>query len=365
MKKICAILLVLAMLFACGCGGGSNAPKEDDRYDAVKPVSGEEAVTLYDSTLDQTLTLTRVTTDSRSDAKDLLELVISYLESLGVNAKIKSMYTIPFGLAGNWSEYLPIKVFFDGESVQPIYVIVFKDGIKYTEGLTAVASFRDSDVSNNEYFNKTTGLTDVWNYKLKESLGFASSYKEVFFPITMTRDLAFSTPSESEKELYSETTSRYYKYMLAMWQEMGEAQTINGNYYQKLNRDDIKSKDDLGKYLGGVFTEPVVSGIRNARDFLESGDYPIYLEYDGALYIAPIGMGGPEDLESVEVKYTAQKGNYLFFIVEATRVDRNWDTWEVIDRHYQEFIIVYEKSGDSWLCDYFTDISYGFYETML
>ncbi len=96
-----------------------------------------------------------------------------------------------------------------------------------------------------------------------------------------------------------------------------------------------------------------------------SGDYPIYLEYDGALYIAPIGMGGPEDLESVEVKYTAQKGNYLFFIVEATRVDRNWDTWEVIDRYYQEFIIVYEKSGDSWLCDYFTDISYGFYETML
>ncbi|MBO4819376.1 MAG: hypothetical protein J5528_04470, partial [Firmicutes bacterium] len=69
--------------------------------------------------------------------------------------------------------------------------------------------------------------------------------------------------------------------------------------------------------------------------------------------------------ESVELKYTAQKGDYLFFIVEATRVERNWDTWEVTSRNYQEFIYVYEKSGDTWLCDHFVDISFGFYQTML
>ena len=365
MKKFLALLLALLMLFTCACGGGDKEPKYD-RSEAIKPVSGEEAVTLYDSTLDQTLTLTRVTTDSRTDAADLLDLVYTYLESLGITANIKSMYTIPFGLAGNWNEYLPIKVFFDGESVQPIYVLVLKDGIKYTKGITAFASFRDSDISNNEYFNKTTGCIDKWEKDLRDALGFNAPDKNVYFPIFMTRDLPFALPSESEKSLYENMSGRYYKYMLALWyNELDETpQYINGNYYQRLNRDDIRSLDDLGKFLGEAFTQDRVSEIRSARSFLESGDYPIYLEHDGAMYIAPNGMGGPEDLENVEVKYTAQNGDYLFCIIEATRVERNWDTWEVTDRYYEEYICVFEKSGDSWLCDCFTDISYGFYQTM-
>ena len=75
MKKTIAIILVLTMLFACGCGGGSEAPQKDDRYDAVKPAENEEAVTLYDSTLDQTFTLSRVTTSSREDAQQMLDVI--------------------------------------------------------------------------------------------------------------------------------------------------------------------------------------------------------------------------------------------------------------------------------------------------
>ena len=364
MKKITAILLVLAMLFACGCGGGKNDPK-DDRSDAIKPAEGEEAVTLYDSTLDQTLTLTRVTTESREDAADILNLVYSYLEGLGITAKIKSLYTIPFGLAGNWEEYIPIKVFFDGD-VPPAYVIVLRDGTKYTPGMTAMASFRDSDVSNSEYFNKTTNCIDNWTGNLKKALGFGDSDHDVNFPITMTRDLSFALPSDSDKALYEEVVTRYSRYMLALWNEdLGEAQMIGGNYYQPLNRDDIRKKDDFHDYLAAIFTEDNISPIRSARSDLESGEYPVYYESDGRIYVAPIGMGGPENLEGVEIKYSAQNGNYLFHIMEATRVERNWDTWEVISRHYEEYIFIYEKSGDSWLCDYFTDIPFGFYSTMM
>ncbi|MBR0481282.1 MAG: hypothetical protein IJJ48_02285 [Firmicutes bacterium] len=368
MKKLLALLLALVMLFACACDGGKNGSK-DDRYDAIKP-GDEEAVTLYDSTLNQTLTLTKVTTESREDASDLLDVIYAYLESLGISAKVKSLYTIPFGLAGNWNEYLPVKVFFEDESVSPIYVIVLKDGTKYTAGLTAMASFRDADVANSEYFNKTLSCIDNWEALLKEALGFQGSDKSIFFPITMTRDLAFATPSDNDKKLYEETNSRYYKYMLALWyDDMGESVQINGLWYQPLNRDDIKSRDDLREYLAGVFTEKNVEGIKASRPELESGDYPVYYEYDGKLYVAGIGMGGPEDLESVELKYVAQQRDYLFFIVEATRADRNWnsstDSWETTNRHYQEFMYIYEKPVDSWLCDYYTDISFGFYETIM
>ena len=366
MKKTIAIILVLTMLFACGCGGGSEAPQKDDRYDAVKPAENEEAVTLYDSTLDQTFTLSRVTTSSREDAQQMLDVIYAYLESLGITAKIKSLYTIPFGLAGQYADNIPVKVYFSDENVAPAYVMVLKDSIEYTKGMSAMGSFRDADISNNEYFNKCLAIIDAYSAKLKEALGFARSDVEMYFPSIMTRDLSFALPSEKEKSLYGETNSRYYKYMLALWSnDFGEPEYIDGMYYQPLNRDDIKKKDDLGTFLGGVFTQDNVDMIRNARPDLESGSYPIYYEHNGKLYVAPIGMGGPEDLESVELKYTAQKGDYLFFIVEATRVERNWDTWEVTSRNYQEFIYVYEKSGDSWLCDHFVDISFGFYQTML
>ena len=366
MKKVLAILLALAMLLACSCGP-SGQPAKDDRTDAIKPASGEETVTLYDSTLDQTFTLTRVTTESREDAADMLDVIYAYLESLGITAKIKSMYTVPFGLAGQYADNIPVKVYFTDENVAPIYVMVLKDTIEYTKGLSTMGSFRDADITNNEYFNKCIAVMDAYNAKLKEALGFAKDDVELYFPVFMTRDLSFAIPSESQKDLYGETNTRYFSYILGSWHnDLGEPQYIGSNYYQPLNRDDIKSRDDLGKYLAGVFTQDRVTEIRAARPDLESGDYPVYYEKDGKLWVAPIGMGGPEDLESIEVKYAAEKNGYLFFVVEATRVtDRNWDTWEPLSKEYQEFLCVYEKSGDSWLCDYYTDISFGWYQTML
>ena len=356
----------MLMVFACGCGGGSKAP-EDDRSDAIKPASGEEAVTLYDSTLDQTLTLTRVTTDSREDAKELLNVVYAYLESLGITAKIKSMYTIPFGLAGQYDDILPLKVFFEDENVAPIYIPVFHDGREWTKGLTAEGSFRDDDVTNSEYFNKTLAVDEAWKNKLKANLGFAKEDIQMYFAIAMTRDLSFSIPDENQKKLYEETVDRYTNYMLATWSnDLGEPKEIDAGFYQPLNRDDIKTRDDLGKYLGAVFTEENVTAIRQANPDLESGSYPIYYEYDGKLWVAPIGQGGPEDIGNIEVKYAAQKGDYLFLIIEVTRIDdRNWDTWEVLKSHYEEHIFVYEKSGSNWLCDYFEDIPFGYYYTMM
>ena len=67
------------MIFAAGCGGGAPAPK-DETPSAIKPVENEEKVTLYDRTMSQSLTLTRVTTDSRKDASELYMIIREYLD---------------------------------------------------------------------------------------------------------------------------------------------------------------------------------------------------------------------------------------------------------------------------------------------
>lgn len=364
MKKLLALLLAAVMIFAAGCGGGAPAPK-DETPSAIKPVENEEKVTLYDRTMSQSLTLTRVTTDSRKDASELYMIIREYLDKLGVTAEIKSLYTIPFGLANNYSECIPVKVYFEDEGVKPIYVDIFKDDTRYTPGLSAIGHYRDEDVVNDEYLTKTTDVLYAWIDKLQESLGFLDSKHDVHFIITCLRDLPLATPSESEKKLFEYTADRYFHYMLASWPELGEATTIDGQYYQILNRDDIKSVDDLRTYLAGAFTERILLEIQTARPELEMGDHPVYYEKDGALYVAPMGQGGPEDLAGVEVKYSAQNDNYLFLILEATRVVRNWDTWEVEYSFYEEYMIVYEKTGDSWLCDFYVDIPFGYYESLM
>ena len=44
MKKLIALLLILCMLLACGCGGGKNA--EDD---IIKPSNDDKVTTLEDA----------------------------------------------------------------------------------------------------------------------------------------------------------------------------------------------------------------------------------------------------------------------------------------------------------------------------
>ncbi|MBO4819610.1 MAG: hypothetical protein J5528_05655 [Firmicutes bacterium] len=367
MKKAAAFLLVLAMLFACGCGGGSNESQKDDKYDAVKPGTGEDGLYITDSTWGTNFNMTHVDTESfGEDAKAMLDLAEGYLSGQGIGAKIKAMYSIAFGMAGNFDDVLVLKIFFTDESVQPIYLEVLHDFRKYSAGWSVMGSFRDSDVTNNEYFNKALSIADGYDEKLTSNIGFLRDDVTVCFPIRITRDLSFQLPDANDETLMGNTREVFNRFTLAGWSDvLDEPTTIDGIYVQRINDPKITSLASLDVYLGTAFTGRVVKEIKDSYDYLLSGTSPVYIEKDGSVYIQPIGMGGPMGLMDAYVKYVAQQGDREFVVIEAKRCDFD-DDFNPINIHYTEHLFVFEKQGDGSLrCDYYDDYVFGRYTSSM
>ena len=367
MKKFLALLLAMLMLFTCACGGGSNKPGQSDKYDAVKPLNDPVEKYIEDSGLGN-LYLSHVDTGSYGDdAKVLLDLVEEYLGTQGISAKIKAMYSIAFGLAGNFDDVIVVKVEFEDESVLPIYIEILHDFRKYTAGYSVMGSFRDSDVSNKDYFNKALSIMEAYDKKLSADLGFLRDDVFVGFSIRMTRDLSFHMPDANDELLRGNTMAVYNKFTLASWYDtLDEPKELDGFWVQRINDPNITSLDSLNTFLQSAFTQRVAKEIMDAFPYLVSGDYPVYIEKDGSLYIQPIGMGGPEDLLDAKVKYVAQQGDSReFMIIEATRCDRD-DNFEPINIRYTEHLYVFEKQSDgTWRCDHYDDYVFGRYESSI
>ncbi len=336
---------------------------EFDRLDAIKPLKDPEKLTLHDNSQGTEFDLIHIDTDSYPDAKDILDVAYAYLEAQGINGLIKAMYKIPMGFAGQYDSFDPIKIIFTDESIPPLYIVPLVDAREYTKGWAVMGSFRDADVSNSEYFNKVLDIHDLYSNGLLEKLGLREEDISVLFPIVMTRDLNFVEPVKSHMILFENSNEVYFKYALATWYDYTseESATINGNYYQKLNHPDIKSVADFDTYLQSAFTKLCADEIKLYRD-MTGGEYPIYVDHEGAVYVAPMGMGGPEDLEDAYIRAVAQQGDSrLFMIIEAKRCDRD-DNWKPINIRYTEHLRVFEKDSEgNWKCDWFDDHVYGFY----
>ena len=364
MKKVLALLLAFSMLFVMAACEGGN--KTDDKDNVIKPSANEEDIYIHDNTWGD-IKLLRVTTESRQDASELLELIKKYLTSLGMNYKIKSLYIIPNVTQDYAEEILPVRVYFDDASIDYIYVSVLVDKTKYTPGKVCVGNFRDSDVVNNEYIETACWYGGDFNTKLANDLGIGNKRPDVSnvsFPLYMTRDLSFEVPTKIHHMLMQDTISAFYKYIHADWSNEFEPGVviIDGNYYQKLISDTIKSLDDLNAYLKQYFTEFVAWDIE-AFYGMTQGDYPIYLEKDGAIYVCPIGIGGPIGYIGPEVKYVAEKDGYLFMIIEGSWTEFD-DDFNPINPYFTYDMYVFEKDASGeWKCDRFRDIPYGRYET--
>ena len=364
MRKVLSLLLVLSMLFVfASCGGGDKA---DSKNDIIKPSSSEEDIYLYDSTWGN-IKLLRVTTDSRPDAEELLELIMKYLASLGIDAEIKALYAVPTEAEDYAEGTLPVKVYFKDGSIDPVYVTVMIDKTKYTPGKLCTGSYRDSDVVNDEYLLKSFEQNSAYAEKLADGIGIGNKRTDisgVFFPIFMVRDLSFELPSESHSKLMSDTIATYEKYVHAEWynetQEGGV--TIDGWLYQKIISDTIKSYEDLKAFRMRSFTEFVADEIEVIFG-MTKGEHPIYLEKDGAIYIMPIGMGGPLGYRGAKVKYVAEKDGYLFMLIEGEWTDFD-DDFNPTAPYYTYDMYVYEKDASgAWKCDSYADIAMRRYET--
>ncbi len=364
MKKVLAIFLCIAMLFACACQGGGNG--KDSKYDILKPSDAADDMSIFDNT-QGTMTLWRVTTDSISEANELLDLIIEYLASQGLTDEIKALYLLDAGIAGNYGSILPIKVLFKDENADPVFVPVYRDDIKYTKGMCCMGHFRDSEVQNGEFFNKIIEVSDTFDKKLKNDLGFLRDDVDIYFPIKMTRDLSFEMPDKAMTMLWGDTASTYTKFAVAMWSDqLDENSTkIDGVDYQRINNDNIKTLDDLKTFLASSFTEDESSNIYDAFPYLVSGESPVYKEYEGSLYIQPIGIGSDITLKGIEVKYVAKQEDLrLFMILEATRAVMD-DDWNEVGESFEEYLIVFEKdNAGQWKCDHYVDIPFHMYESM-
>ena len=342
-------------------------PPKIDKKDAIKPLEADEKLSLYDKPLDTYFPMFHIDTKANEDAEDYLNLCYAYLESLGIGAQIKAMYAIPMGIANEYHDTFPVKIIFTDEAVAPIYLVILRDNIEYTKGISCIGSFRDDDVSNEEYFNKVIAIDDALVTKLNAAIGSGGSEYNIFFPIKMTANLKFSAPSEADTKLFENAANVYFKYAFASWYDTlsEDATYINGNYYQKLTHPDIKTIADFDTFLGKAFTAKVTTEIKDMAGMTE-GSYPIYVEQDGAVYIAPMGMGGPEGLESVKPKFVAVKDDStLFMVVEATWHELD-DDWNPISTYYSDHLYVFVKDdGGAWKCDRYEDIPFGRYTTML
>ncbi len=365
MKKILALLLVLSMLFTLAACGGES--KKDDKSKIIGPSASEEDIYLHDNTWGD-IKLIRVTTASRNDAEELLDLITDYLTSLGMTSKIKSLYIIPNVSEDYAEETLFVRVYFEDSSVDYVYVSIHVDKTKYNPGKICVGSFRDADVKNEEYINTAFEKTGDYADKLANDLGIGSKRTDVsgiFFPLYMTRDLSFELPAESHEKLMRETMDAYDKYVHAGWSSESEpgGVSIDGMYYQKIVSDTIKSYDDLRNFRMTYFTEFVADEIE-ARFGMTEGDHPIYLEKDGALYFCPIGMGGPFGYKGPKVKYVAEKDGYLFMLIEGEWTDFD-DDYNPTTPYYTYDMFVYEKdTSGTWKCDCYEDIGLRQYESV-
>ena len=365
MKRITAILLALIMIFMCGCGGGTN---EKDPYEAVKPVEGEQLEPIKDSTWGADFPLTHIDTESRGeDAKVILDIISEYLKSQGMTADIKALYSIAFGIAGNFDDIPVVKVVFTDESVLPVYIPILHDFRQYSKGYSVMGSFRDSDVVGGEYFNKALSVIDNYDSKLKSDIGLLRDDITVNFSPRIIRDLSFKTAGEEDKKLFDDTQNVYSKFTLAMWYDVMEENLtkIGDIYYQKITDPKFNSLASLDVFLGTAFTQREVTEIKDANSEMFEGNYPIYVEKDGALYVAGIGMGGNAYIEDVALKYVAENDNYYFMIIEVKRCERD-DNFEPINPYYTEHLWVFEKqNGGTYRCDYYDDYIFGRFLSMM
>ena len=92
--------------------------------------------------------------------------------------------------------------------------------------------------------------------------------------------------------------------------------TLDGEYYQKLLPDDIKSTADMvTRHLGSYFTERISEEFRKEFNYLLEGEHPVYMDYNGSLYVVTVGMGGVAGIKSIELKAVAKNDDSLLCMV--------------------------------------------------
>ena len=363
MKRLLTVILAIGLLLVSGC----TPTEEDDPYAAIKPSEAgtSEDSKIYDAGLGGDITVKRITTDSREDATELFELIKAYLESQGVTATIKSLHILEVGMAGNWEAVLPVKVLFEDEKVNPVYVVVYQDFRKYTKGMTCMGLFRDSDVINDRYFDKISEVTFGFENNLKKKLGLEDDNIIFNFTVKTTRDLNFSTADKTADMLFNDANSIYQHFIFASWYEVDEnAVEINGNPYNQVLLEGVHTFEDMADYMQVVFSERLAENLLMEFYRLYNVDH-IYVEYNGELYVTTVGMGGPYNLKTITVTKTAQKGDDIKFVI----VETTWANYEYIDDVETEvsedkvetmFIFVKDENG-VWKCDHFEDVIFGWY----
>ena len=350
------LIVAVMMLVLCGCEKPGF-----DRYACLDISYASDETSLTDNS-NGTLKGVRIT-NNRKDAKEILDMIYDYLAAQGIEKNIKAIYDIQAGMAGNFSSVTPVKVVFEDENVEPVYILLFTDFRKYTAGKSIMGDVREKDVINNQYYVKFNEVISTYYDQIKARLGFLNKGAEaqIMFPIEEVRDVTFKEPDKTMEMLRGDTYAAYIRFMLGSWIVDPEGISINGEYYQKLISDDIKSTEDLvTKHLMKYFTPGVSQDIRAAFSDMFTGEYPVYVDYNGSVYVAPIGMGGPEGLESLEIKSVGEKGDLLFMILEKVMVELD-DDWNPIDGSQQryEYLWIFEKDASGeWKCGEFADPVY-------
>ena len=388
MKKNIILMLIAAILLLCACTP-TDKGTEFDRYGCLDPAYASDKTSIWDNDAGS-IDCLRITTD-KADAKELLDVIYDHLAAQGIEKNIKAIYDVRAGLVGTCTAVMPVKVLFEDENVEPVFVVFFQDSRVYSAGQEIIGDVRDRDVVDDKYVDKFGGLLISFVQKVTSKYDFLKEDAVTpMFDATMIRNLSFSAPDKEMEMLMRNTNSTYLRFGFALWGEMLDSAgvTLDGQYYQKLVSDEIRSTSDLvSKHLGSCFTERVAQDLRKEFSDLFEDETPVYIDYNGYLYVMPIGMGAAEGLKliditfmwdecskqtisaaeglkSTEVKAIAQKdGSLLFMIIEKVMVELDGIFNEIPGSEQKyEFLWVYEKDeSGNWKCGQYDDILYGRY----
>jgi len=361
MKKITALLLVLILLFAfTSCDKPDPEPEPQppvfDKNSALEPKENPSKQTIYDSIVGTDIELAQIV---KTDilATETLDLAYQCLAQMKIEDNIISLYNVPLGMAGNYVSYDVIRIDLQNTTDDAIYMVLVRDN----EGTALAGWFRQSEVENARYIAAATKVKTAYETALLNEFGFNNEKITVQFPITWLKGLSLKAANDTVQTLYKNTTTAFYKIRLCNVFDWSSEPEYYQDNYCKVSDPNFNSLETMKAYLGTVFTDDIRDDIY--KEVTTEPDI-LYVEANGKLYAAMIGMGGNDRIREINAKYFAETDTKLFMVVEASMQQWSDDYSYIMDSWTEEYLFTYVKANNTWLCNNFTDITFGFYSTI-